>query len=30
VLFLRGLEGDPIDPIVADPKRFPEFPRKTQ
>lgn len=29
VLFLRGLEGDPIDPIIADPKRFPEFPRKS-
>lgn len=29
VLFLRGLEGDPIDPIVTDPKRFPEFPRKS-
>jgi cytochrome c peroxidase len=29
VLFLRGLEGDPIDPMVADPKKFPEFPRKS-
>lgn len=23
VLFLRALEGDPVDPIVADPKRWP-------
>jgi cytochrome c peroxidase len=23
VTFLRSLEGDPVDPIVADPKRLP-------
>jgi cytochrome c peroxidase len=23
VLFLRALEGDPIDPMVADPNRYP-------
>ena len=30
VLFLRALNGDPVDPVVADPARFPEVKRPSR
>lgn len=30
VLFLRALNGDPVDPLVADPNRFPELKRTSR
>lgn len=30
VLFLKALQGDPVDPMVADPARFPAPPKRTE